>query len=87
MVANRGLGGQTEGDDQGDWQGSRSQAALLTATVGERAQRRALVAAPAGDQGADPLGGVQLVAAEADQIDAGMAQRVEVLAETLRLYI
>ena len=66
MVADRNLGGQTERDDQGDRQGTGAQAALLAATVGERAQRRALVAAPAGDQRADALRGIQLVAAEAE---------------------
>ena len=61
MVADRYLGGQTERDDQGDRQGARSQAALLAAAVEQWVQRRALVAAPAGDQSADALGGVQLV--------------------------
>ena len=64
------LGGQGHGDsepdDAGDVLGARAQATLVAAAVQDGLQARAALHV----QGADPLGAVELVPREAEEIDA-----------------
>src|SRR5882757_7648258 len=59
----REFGGPAERGNQRDRQRPRPDSKLLTAAVKKRSEGRALAAAAAGDQGANPLRRVNLVAA------------------------
>ena len=60
------------------------QPAFLAAAEHQRLQRRPLTIPAAHHQGANALGPVDLVRADADEIDARMAQRRQLPAEALR---
>ena len=83
VIADGDLGSQTQGDDEGNGQSAGPQTALLTTAPGQGTQGWAVIPASAGDQRANALGREEFVAAETDQVDAGMAQGGEVLAVTL----
>jgi hypothetical protein len=66
--------GFTETGDEVDRQRPRAQATLLTAAKEEGLERRLIPLPPAHNERADSFGRVDFVAADADQVDPGIAQ-------------
>ena len=62
----------------------RAQLALLAAAEHQRLQRRTPAVAASHDERPDTLGSIDLVPAHADEIDARMAQRVDLPGKALR---
>src|SRR5438045_624301 len=69
-LADRQLDGRSQPDDQGDGHRPAPESPLVAAAVKERLEPHLGIAAT-DIQGADPLGSVELVRREAEQVDRG----------------
>src|SRR6202453_3937919 len=78
------LGGAAQRRDQRHWKRSRPESELLASSQQERLDRRAGPATAASDQRSNPLGRVNLVSTETDEVDPPVTQRLDLLAITLR---
>ena len=84
VVADGDFSGFPDGNDKGDGEGARTETPFLPAAEGNGCEGGVFVAATAQNQGADALRGVNLVAADTDEIEARVLEIRDSFAKTLR---